>query len=295
MSRDVPRTHHPVTRPRRRGRVLTALTALITLMALVVGAPVLLIEVAGNPLPDHPPTIDETLNLLTSPDNGTLFLRLLAVVAWASWATFVVSVGVEIPATIRRRPSPRLVGLGLQQRLAATLIATIGLMAHAPAVASAATAHPITQPRPPAAVATVPTPPISSDVHQARPVYEVRAGDWLGHVAARYLGDFNRYREIAACNPDLVAADRRFPDHIEATWHIVLPADAQDRGRRPHATGHLVESVPTAPTAPDRPEPTTPQPAEPEIPTSPAPSAPRQPAPGVTAPTPAPATTPNPS
>ena len=82
------------------------------------------------------------------------------------------------------------------------------------------------------------------------PVYEVARGDWLWHIAGRFLGDPNRYTEIEALNPRLEIRDRRFPDHIEATWRVVLPADAHDRGPRAHATGKVVTSAPPGPTAP---------------------------------------------
>src|SRR5690606_17257218 len=44
--------------------------------------------------------------------------------------------------------------------------------------------------------------------------YTVAKHDWLGRIAERYLGDFNRYPEIAKLNPELVTD----PDHIEPTW-----------------------------------------------------------------------------
>ena len=77
-------------------------------------------------------------------------------------------------------------------------------------------------------------------------VYEVQSGDWLWNIADRYLGDPERYAEIAALNPQLEALDGRFPNHIEANWQIKLPADAHDRGVRTHATGAVVTN--NAPT-----------------------------------------------
>ncbi|MEK8106554.1 hypothetical protein NKG94_17325 [Micromonospora sp. M12] len=55
-------------------------------------------------------------------------------------------------------------------------------------------------------------------------VYEVARGDWLAGVAERFLGDANRYVEIAAMNPDLERRDDRFPNHIERGWRVTLPA-----------------------------------------------------------------------
>jgi hypothetical protein len=89
-----------------------------------------------------------------------------------------------------------------------------------------------------------------------RPVYAVAPGDWLWHIAGRFLGDPDRYAEIADLNPGLERRDHRFPDHIEATWHVVLPADAHDHGPRRHATGHLI-TPPQSTAPPDAAQPNT--------------------------------------
>ena len=44
------------------------------------------------------------LHGLTGPDDGTLFLAVLTLGAWAGWATFAVAVLVEIPAQVRGVP-----------------------------------------------------------------------------------------------------------------------------------------------------------------------------------------------
>ena len=90
------------------------------------------------------------------------------------------------------------------------------------------------------------------------PTYEIARGDWLWHIAGRFLGDPARYGEIAVLNPDLEHRDGRFPDHIEATWSLVLPADAHDHGARAHATGTLVALAPSPTTAPGAGDPPTP-------------------------------------
>ena len=104
-----------VSATRRLGQVLTGLGALIVLVGLLVGAPIALLAFAGNPLPDHVPTLAEVGNALTSRDDGQLFLRALAVVGWVGWATFALSVLVELPARALRRSAPRLPGMGRQQ------------------------------------------------------------------------------------------------------------------------------------------------------------------------------------
>lgn len=87
--------------------------------------------------------------------------------------------------------------------------------------------------------------------------YRVAPGDWLGVIAERYLGSFDRYHDIQTLNTDRIprVAGPDGPDHIHPGWRITLPADAHDRGRRPHATGHLLtpprrtRPTPTAQTA----------------------------------------------
>jgi DNA-binding SARP family transcriptional activator len=113
-------------------------------------------------------------------------------------------------------------------------------------------------------------------------VYEVRREDWMWHIAGRYLGDEQRYPEIAALNPQYQQRYPDYPDHIQPGDRLVLPDDAYDRGQRPHATGDL--TTPAEPDAPPEPpppeEPADPPPASPAAPasagppTSPAPSPP---------------------
>src|SRR5262245_60500220 len=110
-------------RRRRRGagRFFAGLGALLVLAAGVVGRPLGPLTVAGPPWPSGLPAPAEFWALVSGPDNGSLLLEALTLVAWVAWATFVLSVLVEIPAQLRGRRTIRLPGLGLQQRLAAVL------------------------------------------------------------------------------------------------------------------------------------------------------------------------------
>ncbi|MEU0155230.1 LysM peptidoglycan-binding domain-containing protein [Micromonospora fulviviridis] len=245
---------------RRTGQVLTGLGALVVLCAVLGGGPIALLAFAGNPLPDHLPTLAEVGTALTSRDDGQLFLRTLAVVGWFGWATFAFSVLVELLAAALRRPAPRLPGMRRQQRAAAALVGSVALiLAASPAAASAAT---LAAPQPVAAAPAVDASQAGHAAPQAGPalaappvretsvttspaVYRVAKGDYLGEVADRYLDDFDRYREVARLNR---LAD---PDRIRPGQLLKLPEGAVDAGARRHATGRLV----VTPASPSRPAP----------------------------------------
>ncbi|MFF3867141.1 LysM peptidoglycan-binding domain-containing protein [Micromonospora sp. NPDC001898] len=287
---------------RRTGQVLTGFGALVVLIAVLVGGPVALIAFAGNPLPDHVPTLAEIGATLTSRDDGQLFLRALALVGWFGWATFAFSVLVELGAQSLRRPAPRLPGISRQQRAAAALVGSVALIiAASPAAASAATvlAGPYPTVAQPAVAAAAPvarpasaTLPVSA--RTASPVvattaaqlpepveptmYQVAKGDYLGEISERYLDDFDRYRDVAKLNR------LHDPDRIRPGQLIRLPDGAGDAGARTHATGRLV----VRPTAPAPGGAVTPPSATPVAP--PAAEAPATPAttPPATRPAPAP-------
>jgi len=262
---------------RRTGQVLTGFGALVVLCAVLAGGPIALLAFAGNPLPDHLPTLAEVGTALTSRDDGQLFLRALAVVGWFGWATFAFSVLVELLAAVLRRPAPRLPGMGRQQRAAAALFGSVALiLAASPAAASAATlaaphptvaapvvaapmaaapavaapaarvaAPPVQVAAPPAQAGSVPVQAGSASASasaSAQPVvYRVAKGDYLGEVAERYLDDFERYQEVARLNR-LTDPDRIHPGQL-----LELPEGAVDDGARRHATGRLVDKPPARP------------------------------------------------
>ncbi|RAO61827.1 5'-nucleotidase [Micromonospora saelicesensis] len=279
---------------RRTGRILTGIGALAVLLVLLVGAPIALLAFAGNPLPDHLPTISEVGTALTSRDDGQLFLRALAVAGWFGWATFAFSVLVELGAQTLRRPAPKLPGMGRQQKAAAALVGSVALILVAsPAAASAAavygtpvyaspTATAVTTLAAPTRAATTPdtaapvarggllgmagtglaAPGASAANAEAAPVYRVARGDYLGEVAERYLDEFGDYRQLAKLNK------LDDPDRIRPGQLLRLPTEAADQGARQHATGRLVDrpaaQKPPAPRpAPERTAPPRVAPAPP--------------------------------
>lgn len=266
------------TSARLLGRVLIGFGALALLGVLLFGAPVALLAFAGNPLPAQMPTLGEIGTVLTSRDDGQLFIRVLAVAGWLGWATFAFSVLVELGALAVRRPAPRLPGMGRQQRAAAALVGSVALIlvaspvaASAAAVAAAPTASTAVATVGPTASTVVAGPTASTAVAgpavplaaaaatpapERAPVYRVARGDYLGSIAARYLDGFEDYQSLATLNR---LAD---PDRIHPGQLLRLPAEAHDRGPGPHATGRLVaRPTPPRPPAPAE-QATGPSPAE---------------------------------
>lgn len=232
-------------RIRRIGQVLTGLGALTVLIGLLAGAPVALAALAGNPLPDHIPTLTEVTSALTTRDDGQLFLRALAVVGWLGWATFGLSVLVEVPARALRIPVPRLPGMRRQQRMAAMLIGSVALIIGAsPAVASATAASAPAYAAPAAMAPPVVAAAAVRTDNAGVPVYRVEKGDYLGHIADRYLGEFDRYPELAKLN------EIRDPDLIRPGQKLRLPSGAADAGVRVHATGLVATPPPAKAAAP---------------------------------------------
>ncbi|MDM4721942.1 LysM domain-containing protein [Micromonospora sp. WMMA1363] len=255
-------------------RILTGFGGCILLGALLVGAPVALFALAGNPLPEQVPTLAEVGAMLTSRDDGQLFLRALALVGWAGWTSFALSVLVELGALALRRPTPRLPGMRRQQRAAAALVGSVALILTAsPAAAGAAAVtgpSAAAMPLSPPAAASAHTAPLGwpgltgtalaapggpasaagtedadpapgtprstagrTDPDRGAPVYQVAKGDHLGSIAERYLDSFGEYRTLARLNR---LGD---PDRIHPGQLLRLPAEAEDRGARPHAVGRL--------------------------------------------------------
>ncbi len=109
----------------RLARGCKGIGALIVLLAVVVGVPVLMTIL--NLVPHHLPTIGSALTTLKARDNGQLVAGVIAAGVWVCWALFTVSLLPEIAALARHRPARTLAGLGGFQRPAAALVAAVAL------------------------------------------------------------------------------------------------------------------------------------------------------------------------
>lgn len=248
---------------RARSRVaqfLAGTVSAVILLAIVAGIPLVLLRLGSGLLPHHVPSLGSIRDGLLHKDvSGTLFMQVVVIIGWAAWASFALSVMVELVARFRGRSTVRIPGMRTQQRWAAALIAAIALMFVSPAIANAAS---VVGHRPAAAVAMATpsaapaqhgqrvrnTPTAALADNTTRPVdgsqtltYQVHRGDYLGNIAERFDGNFDAYHQIATANH---ITD---PSHIEAGWKLQIPGSAVDRGTQPHAAGIVVGGAQTSP------------------------------------------------
>ena len=242
----------------RVGRWSRGLASLALLVGLVVGVPTALLLLGGNPLPASwdPAGL---WALLLRPDDGTVLARLLALVGWAAWVVFTVSLLVELVNLVRRRHADVVLpGLGgVQQWAAGLMLAVVALGGAAQLTSGLASPTPVAGPSvpgpdrvaaapPPRAEPTPASVPVAvarstaveedagqpADASPAAPsgrrerVHVVRAGDDLWSLAERYYGRGQDWRRIATANPDLLTGG---PDRLEVGWRLVVPDDGRSR------------------------------------------------------------------
>lgn len=269
-------THHA-----RPVQLLRGLAALATLALIVAGTPWLLLTVAPLPLPDGPPALDEITTLLTSRDDGTLFLRATALIAWAAWALFTLGVLVESAAQVGGRQAPRLPGMGSLQRSAAKLVAAvlvafgIGAPAAMAATPPAATATHHAPAAPPAAPAAQPGGRPAAEPSQEAHTRIVERGDTLWGIADDEYGEGERYRTIFKASKDIDQPKGiprlTDPDLIYPGERLVIPktgkpADPAPPAEKPDKPPHVER-----PSAPPTSESPTPAPSPPPATSTPAP------------------------
>jgi len=261
-------------RTRRLSTVLRGLAALLTLIALVAGLPVLLYRLGGSPIPTRVPSWHLIWQTLAHQDNGTLFLAAVRDISWLAWAAFSIAVVAETQAAIRGSAAPRL-RLGGVQAVAARLVvlAMLGIsgptalltLSQAAPAAQAATAQAATG-QPAVTAASQPSPGafteaavplvVAQDPASHQPADDarssaqvmtmsqyqlvtVRPGDCLWTIAEHYLGDGDRYPEIATINlgRDMGGVIFSNPSMILPGWVLRIPID-EPTNASPGAHGH---------------------------------------------------------
>lgn len=264
----------PISRAARVGEVLRGLGAASVLLAVLVGVPLALVELVGNPLPTTAPTrawLDAELS-------AGAVLDVLAVVLWLVWLHFVVCVLTETRAWIAGGRSGNVPMGGANQLLAQRLVAAVLLLASGavwvPGTVAVLETVPVNSTAAVQVVgvetgaarsvvaagvpqtATVGSPDLGwSTRSRAEPVLYVvqppqgRYHDCLWDIAERTLGDPMRYHEIFALNADRVQADGSRlvdADLIRPGWTLLLPADATGATTVPLSAPASAPGVPTA-------------------------------------------------
>jgi DNA-binding SARP family transcriptional activator len=228
----------------RARAILTGLTATATLIAVVIGLPVVLYQFGGSPLPRHLAGWHRLASILTSRDNGTLLLAVVRDCSWLAWLLFTIAVLTELQAAARGRAAPRL-WLGGMQGGAARLVALAALTFASPSAvtltASVATVAPAHAGRdhnqgqaalPDPARGT--SPGATLDSAAASRLVTVRKGDCLWTIARHYLGAGDRYPEIVTMNYGHDMGDGQVftnPSLIEPGWRLLVPATDSHDGR----------------------------------------------------------------
>ncbi|GAB4005306.1 LysM peptidoglycan-binding domain-containing protein [Nocardioides ultimimeridianus] len=197
-----------MTTPIRVRTRLRGLAATLALVAFMLGVPTVLLAIDAIPDPGA-----FSWSRLTSPDDGTLVLQVIAVVCWVAWAIFTCQLIASIVSQIRGVRAPRVPGLVVPQFAADRLVAAAALLFVAIPTATAVFPQPKAEA---AAVATplpaapVPAAPTGVDVatHATAPTkhepanerYTVKRGDSLWKIAEQRLGDGSRYVELVDLN-----------------------------------------------------------------------------------------------
>jgi hypothetical protein len=232
-------------------RLVHGVTAALGVLVLAIGVPIVLVKVAGWPLPTKLP---DWSNVYWSARQrhvpAEFVIKTLAAVCWLAWAqlmwAMVWELAVNVPRTLRgQRTVAAPWSLGITTRVAQSLVAPLMLLStfttSAPAVAAPALADLSSTawfgPAIGSSAAVVVD--LNTPVAPA-PRWVVEPGDTLWDVAEQCLGDGSRVDEVLACNPGLVATGR-----LIIGDSLRLPTDARvPVGRAPRA-----EPDPVATTA----------------------------------------------
>jgi len=222
------------TRPSR----MQGLPAALTILAIVIGMPLVLLAVGAEPIPGHIPDWASLRHDLFSRDDGTFALAVLKYLAWIAWLVMTALILLELVVQAAHLKAPTIPVLGKPQGAARSLVATAALLFVASSamggLATPATAAPAPHaPTAPTPVST-PTPATTQQApstdhagdragdHDAKPTfsYTVREGDNLWDLAETFLGDGQRYPELVELNRHIVGNN---PGFLEQGWVLKIP------------------------------------------------------------------------
>ena len=185
---------------------LLGFAALVALIGVVAGVPWLLLRWGADLTPDQL-TLAAVLDVLLRPDDGTVALAAITVIAWIAWASSPSRSRSSWSPLLRGVAAPRLPGFGWPQWGAHQLVAAAALLFATASLASSPPARPPHRRRrprrarhqrqraagsaPAARRLTSRTPAVGRIRESWRrpgPIV-VRTGDTLWGLAERYLGD----------------------------------------------------------------------------------------------------------
>lgn len=234
----------------RTTSAIKGLLSLALLIALLVGIPMALVAFAPLHLPHTIPTWTQVSQALTTPDNGSIIITVVAIIGWIAWASFAVATLLELPAAVSSWNPPRLRAMSLQQELAAALLAAITVGFALPGIASTAQADPVdlalTSMQATDVHAPAQTPTTTTTTTEAQPqtapatttttseqdkpaTHVVEPGENLWEIAEETTGNGSEWSEIADLNRGVPQTDGQSlqdPSVIQPGWTLTLPDDA---------------------------------------------------------------------
>ncbi|MFI0242568.1 BTAD domain-containing putative transcriptional regulator [Streptomyces sp. NPDC016845] len=231
-----PRTH---TRPRRTLVALLQAVGALGAFAVTLGALPWLLWHATAAI--TPSAWEAARHLLDRQDTGALALLAVCMVGWLAWASFLLSVLLEIPAQLRGVRTPRLPGMQISQRAAAALVGSLLVLLPtgtalaaspaqaAPRAATSVSAEAAPGPRTQVQTAThtggAQAPQARHDTYTVR---DTRPAESLWSIAERLYGHGEAYTHLTDANEGRTMADGR-TFHADAPiypgWVLQLPAD----------------------------------------------------------------------
>jgi DNA-binding SARP family transcriptional activator/nucleoid-associated protein YgaU len=238
--------------PARLRRLARTAAGLAVIAAVLAGPPYALVRLTGWPVPRHLPGWAQLQAFLTSPLSDGAIINGMALAVWVLWALAAAAVLIEAAAALAGHPAPRLPVIAPFQAVAAAVIGATVLTTlqvpqtaprssqslHAALTASTAVAAPLIPGQPPsAATARSAQAAGSRDTPAVRPrTYRVVPGDDLWEIAARFLGNGERWHELFRLNAGKPQPDGRAltdPNLIYPGWILLLAPPGGHNGSRP--------------------------------------------------------------
>ncbi len=231
-------------RTTRHQTFMSSIGALLLLLGLVLGVPLLLWALGGSPIPTSMPSLADVADGLTrGPIADSTILKSVALIGWLAWLQIATSVIVETTAWARGLSSPKLIATGPIQPAIRRLVATAALMMSNPTIAVGAVPIPAAAvvhefgPSPRAVTptlvpllsdASVNTTPTATRAPTSK-VQTVQRRDTLWALAGTHLGDPVRWPELYELNKGCLQPDGRSlqdPNLIVVGWQLRFPDDA---------------------------------------------------------------------